>query len=303
MPMAAKPKIIVLLGPTASGKSDLAVKLAKKFNGEIISADSRQVYKGLDIGTGKITKKEMNGIPHHLLDESDPKKIFTVHQFKTQAEKAIRKILKNNKLPIICGGTGFYIQSIVDNIKLPEVKPNTKLRNKLKNKTSEELFALLLKLDHKRAATIDPNNPHRLIRAIEIAKALGKVPRVESKPKYESLQIGVQTDDEVLKEMIHIRLHKRIKAGMIKEAEYLHNPQTGRGLSWKRMEELGLEYRYLAFYLQNKISEEEMAEQLNKEIWQYAKRQKTWFKRDQRIKWFTREQKKEIEKEVKTFLK
>ncbi|MDQ3014617.1 MAG: tRNA (adenosine(37)-N6)-dimethylallyltransferase MiaA [bacterium] len=301
------PKILVILGPTASGKSALAVELAQKYNGEIISADSRQVYKGLDIGTGKITKGEMQGIPHHLLDVADPKKVFTVQDFKTKAEKAIAKILKKKKVPIICGGTGFYIQSIVDNIILPEVKPNTRLRSKLKSKTPEELFAILLELDHQRAATIDPSNPHRLIRAIEIATKLGKVPPIQSDPKYESLQIGIQTDDELIKQKIHKRLIDRLDQGMIEEVEKLHK----KGLIWKRLDDLGLEYRYIALFLQNKIIprqgsgqvKQEMIEQLEMEIWHYAKRQKTWFKRDQRIKWFALEQKKEIGREVSIFLK
>lgn len=293
------PKIIVILGPTASGKSNLAVELAQKFNGEVISADSRQVYKGLDIGTGKITKEEMQGIPHYLLDIVSPKKVFTADEYKKLAEKVIAKILKKKKVPIICGGTGFYIQSIVDNIILPEVKPNPRLRSKLKNKTSEGLFAILLELDHIRAATIDPNNPHRLIRAIEIATKLGSVPPVQSKPKYESLQIGIVTDDEKLKDKIYKRFLARLDQGMIEEAKRLHKD----GLSLKRMEDLGLEYRYLALYLQNKLTRDEMIEQLSREIWQYAKRQKTWFKRDQRITGFSLEQKSEIEAKIKAFLR
>lgn len=293
------PKVLVIVGPTASGKSDLAVKLAKKFNGEIISADSRQVYKGLDIGTGKITEKEMQGIPHYLLDVASPKKKFTVQQYKTLAEKAIRKILKNGKLPIIVGGTGFYVQTLIDNISFPEVNPNPKLRKELKDKTPQELFAILLELDHQRASVIDPNNPHRLIRAIEIAKKLGKVPAVQSKPKYTPLFIGIETEDETLKERIKSRLLARIDQGMLEEAERLHT----EGLTWKRMEELGLEYRYMARYLQETISKEEMIEQLNMEIWHYAKRQKTWFKRDNRIKWLPGAEMKKIDKDIKAFLK
>ena len=171
-----KTKLLIILGPTASGKSDLAVQLAKKYNGEIISADSRQVYKGLNIGTGKITKKEMSGIKHHLLDVTDPKKVFTVSQFKTLVEIAIADISSRGKLPIICGGTGFYIQAVVDNIILPEVPPNKKLREKLNKKTTTELFEILKKLDNERAKNIDAKNPRRLIRAIEIAEKLGKVP-------------------------------------------------------------------------------------------------------------------------------
>ncbi|NQV88665.1 MAG: tRNA (adenosine(37)-N6)-dimethylallyltransferase MiaA [Parcubacteria group bacterium] len=276
-----KPKILVILGPTASGKSDLAVKLAKKFNGEIISADSRQVYKGLDIGTGKITKKEMLGIPHHLLDVANPKKRFTVVEFKRLADKAITDILKRGKLPIICGGTGFYIQAVVDNVVLPDVPPNDKLRVKLEKKTTDELVNILKKLDKKRLSTIDENNRRRLIRAIEIASALGKVPPIKKHSDFDALQIGTKIDDKELRERIHTRLIKRVKQGMITEAKNLHQNR----LSWKRMEELGLEYRYLALYLQNKMSKDEMIQKLETEIWHYSRRQMTWFKKDKRIKW------------------
>ena len=275
-------KIIVILGPTASGKSALAVKIARKFNGEIISADSRQVYKGLDIGTGKITKKEMGGIPHYCMDIISPKKIFTVADFKKSADKAIEKIFSKNKTPIIVGGTGLYIQAIVDNIILPEVKPNWKLRKELEKKTTEEMFELLKKLDPRRAKNIDPKNPRRLIRAIEIAKALGFVPNLEaSPPSWEVFQIGIKLSDDALKENISKRLIGRVKKGMVAEAKRLHS----QGLSWRRMDELGLEYRYMAKFLKGEMSKEEMIEKLKSEIWHYAKRQMTWFKRDKRIKW------------------
>ena len=167
-----RPKIIVVLGQTASGKSEFAVKLAKKFNppvgGEIISADSRQVYKGLDIGSGKIIKKEMKGVPHHLLDITSPKRTFTVYQYQKLAKKALKDIIKRGKIPIICGGTGLYIDSIIYGIKFPEVPPNPKLRKKLEKRTTEELFKQLQKLDPRRAQNIDKYNRRRLIRALEI---------------------------------------------------------------------------------------------------------------------------------------
>lgn len=292
-------KVIVILGPTASGKSDLAVRIAKQHKGEVVSADSRQIYKGLNIGAGKITKKEMMGIPHHLLDVANPKNVFTVSDFKKEAEAAFKNIHSRNKLPIMCGGTGFYIQSITDGIILPEVPPNAALRLKLSTKSAAELFALLKKLDLKRAKMIDKKNPHRLIRAIEIAKALGKVPSLSAKPSaYEFLQIGILTDPKKLRERIHTRLIARLKKGMFQEAINLHK----KGLSWKRMEALGLEYRYLALYLQNKLTRQEMIEKLESEIWHYAKRQMTWFKRDKRIKWFKITDAKKIEKDVRKFL-
>ncbi len=165
-------KLIVILGPTASGKSDLVVKLAKKFGGEIISADSRQVYKGLNIGSGKITKKEMQGVPHYLLDVANPKRRFTVAQYQKLAFKKIKEIQRRGNIPFLVGGTGFYIQSIVDRIVIPEVKPNWKLRKNLAQKTTDELFLMLKKLDSDRAKNIDAKNPRRLIRAIEIALSL-----------------------------------------------------------------------------------------------------------------------------------
>lgn len=304
-----KPKIIAIVGPNASGKSEIAVKLAlrlsseqakKKFeiNGaEIISADSRQVYRGMDIGTGKITKKEMQGIPHHLLDVASPKRTFSVVQYKKLAEKAIEKILKKNKVPILCGGTGFYIQAVIDNLQFPEVKPDWKLRKKLEKKSNEELFKILKKLDPERAKTIDKNNPRRLIRAIEIVKKTGKpVSKIKKAPKYNALIIGIRKEKEELKKLIEKRLKKRLKQGMIKEVEKLHSS----GISWKKLESFGLEYRWIAKYLQKKIGYKEMIEKLQKEIEDYARRQMTWFGRDKKIKWVKSQ--KEAEKLIKSFL-
>ena len=292
-------KMIVVLGPTASGKSDLAVRLAKKFDGEVISADSRQVYNGLNIGTGKITKREMRGVPHHLIDVASPTKTFTVAEYKKLADKSIGRIWSRGKLPIICGGTGFYIRAVIDNLIIPEVPPDKKLRRRLDKKTVDELFAILKSLDPRRAKEIDAKNPRRLIRAIEIATALGHVPHLEaSLPSYDVLKIGLTLPDKILKQKIHIRLFARISRGMVAETKRLHK----QGLSWKRMDELGLEYRYLARYLNGEISKKEMTIKLEKEIWQYAKRQRTWFKKDKRIRWHMLSDKKKIEKEVRGFL-
>lgn len=293
-----KPRILVVVGPTATGKSDLAVRLAKKFNGEIISADSRQVYTGLNIGTGKITKKEMKGVPHHLLDVANPKKKFSVVKYVELAEKAIQEILRKGKLPIIVGGTGFYVEALVDGVILPDVPPNTELRKKLQKKNAAQLFKMLRKLDPDRAKTIDPYNSRRIIRAIEIAKEIGKVPHVKTASRYNPFFIGLNLQKDELQKKIKIRLAKRIKQGMIREAQKLHKA----GLSFKRMNELGLEYRYLALYLQKKLSKEEMIEKLNTEIWHYAKRQMTWFKRDKRIQWFSPKEIKAILDKVAKFM-
>ncbi len=295
-----KKKILIILGATATGKSDLAVTVAKKFNGEIISADSRQVYTGLNIGTGKITEKEMRGIPHHLLDIANPKSVFTVADWKKLAEEKINDIVKREKLPIICGGTGFYIQAIVDGTILPEVKPNKKLRVELEKKSLSELISILKKLDKERLKTIDIKNKVRLVRAIEIAKSLGSVPKVtKTGSPFEILQIGLKLGEEELKDKIHNRVLARMKKGMINEAISLH----AKGLSWRRMRQLGLEYRLLADIAEEKISMPEFIKKLETEIWQYVKRQNTWFKRDERIKWFDPKDTKKVEREIRNLIK
>jgi len=292
-------KLIVILGPTASGKTELSVKLAKRFNGEVVSADSRQVYKGMNIGTGKITKKEMRGIPHYLLNVTSPKKRFTVAEYKILAERAIAKIQKKNKVPFLVGGTGFYVQAVADNIKIPAIKPDWKLRAKLGKKSVSELHRMLKKLDPTRAKSIDKNNPRRLIRALEIVlKSKRPIPPLsQNKPNFEALFLGVKRGKKELEKLIEKRLSKRLKAGMIDEVKKLRKS----GVSWKRLEEFGLEYRYIACYLQDKISYKQMTERLQKEIEHYAKRQMTWFKRDKRIKWVKKYSR--VEGLVKRFLK
>ena len=299
-----KPKILVILGQTATGKSDVAVDLGKKFKGEIISADSRQIYRGLDIGTGKVTKKEMKGVSHYLLDVASPKKQFSVVDFQRLALKKINEIIKRKKIPIIAGGTGFYIDAIVKENSFPEVPPDHALRKKLATKSAITNLATLKKLDSRRAKNIDPKNNIRIIRAIEIARALGKVPHLDTpRPsKYDSLKIGLKPHQEILKAKIKYRLLKRLDMGMIEEVKKLHKKR----LSWKRLNELGLEYRYVALYLQKKISREEMIDELSRAIWRYAKRQDTWFKRDKNIRWFDPSKKsdlREIGNLVEKFLK
>lgn len=331
-------KIVVILGPTASGKSDIAVAIARKFGSEIVSADSRQVYKDLDIGTGKITKKEMKGVPHYLLDVADPrlrsrfakatpdeqgsggqaKKLFSASEFVKLANRAITQIVDKGKLPIICGGTGFYISALLEEVNIPEVKPNIKLRKRLDKKSIIELFEILKRLDPERAKNIDNQNPRRLIRAIEITKALGKVPKIESREsKYEVLKIGIRLRDKELRKKINKRIDKRLKQGLIKEVENLYH----NGLSWKRMSEIGLEYKIVSqflmsrtrldsqntfIYQQKKMSRAgldilALKKTLGEKIWQYAKRQKTWFKRDRKIIWLPPNIKR-IQDQVSTFL-
>ena len=190
-----KPKILVILGPTATGKSDIAVHLAKKFDGEVVSADSRQVYRGLDIGSGKITKHEMKGVTHHMLNVVSPKNTYTAARFAYDANRIVEKILSKKKLPIIVGGTGMYIDALVDGVMFPEVPPNPLLRKKFEKKSTEDLFRLLKKKDSVRAKTIDKHNRRRLIRALEIVALLGKVPSQKKKSIFTPLHIGLLLSD------------------------------------------------------------------------------------------------------------
>ena len=279
--------LITIVGPTASGKSALAVKLARRFGGEIISADSRQVYRGLDIGSGKITKKQMMGVPHHLLDVASPARKFSVARYQKLALKSIQSIRKRGKLPILVGGTPFYVYAVVDGYAFPEVKPNQKLRDSLAGLSNQELLVKLKKLDSRRAKTIEQKNRRRLIRALEIVMTTGKpIPKLEKhSPLFDVLMVGIKRSPEKLKRRIQKRLLDRFDHGMITEVKRLQNPPTGGGLSWKRLEELGLEYRYIARYLQAKISYEDMVDLIQKESEDFARRQMLWFKRDPRIHW------------------
>jgi tRNA dimethylallyltransferase len=283
MPLSIqKIQIIAIVGTNASGKSSLAVDLAKRCNGEIVSADSRQVYRGLNIGSGKIAKREMRGIPHHLLDVASVKREYTVTHFVRDATQVIAQIAKRGKTPIVCGGTGFWIDALLLGITIPAVPPNKIFRKRLSHLSVEQLYAALQKKDPERAATIDRFNPHRLIRALEIIHATGKpVPKAKQKSNYQTLFLGVTHPKKALEKRINKRLDTRLRHGLIQEVKKLHDD----GASWKRLEQLGLEYRYVSFYLKGKLSKLEMQKVLLHEIVRYAKRQLTWFQQNTSIHW------------------
>ncbi len=347
--------IIALVGQTASGKSELAIKLAKKYNGEIVCVDSRQIYKGLDLGTGKVEgkwQKQKQGsklstvfiyknIPHHCIDYINPSRQYSAALYKRDAQKAIANVLKRGKLPILCGGTAHWVDAVVYNQDLPNVKPNKKLRAALEKKSADVLFEKLMKLDPARASTIDRLNKRRLIRALEIIAATGKpVPSLRSlatqyssslsrtskaivfstrsksiAQPYNSLWLGIKTDQKSLYKKIEKRLEQRLKDGMVTEVKKLHQshapasppPLLARrslgeggargglrrdrnyGLSWKRLESFGLEYRFVSMYLQKKLTYEEMFTKLLYAIKHYSKRQATWWKRNKEIKWIKNE--------------
>jgi|SRR5579872_2789789 len=299
-------KLIALVGPTATGKSDLAVAIAKKFNGEVVSADSRQIYRGMDLGSGKITKKEMRGVRHHLLSIASPArtKNFSVVKFKNLSDRKIVQIEKRGHLPILAGGTGFWIDAVAFNKNFPEVPPDHKLRARLAKLGTEQIFKKLLRLNPERAKIIDSKNRHRLIRAIELSKQLKqKSFEQSSEPSHDLLFIGVDLPNQILEKRIYDRLLKRLRLGMLKEVLGLHRS----GVSWKRLESFGLEYKFCALYLQKKISKDQLTGQLSIAIRQYAKRQRTWFKRNKKINWLNSENKKDLLRRsfslVKKFLK
>ncbi len=289
-------KIIVILGPTASGKSDLAISISREIKGEVVSADSRQVYKEMNIGSGKVTKKEMKSVPHYLINVASPKNKFSAARYQKLAFKAIEKIIKKNKTPIICGGTAFYIKTITDGLVFPEIKPDWKLRKELEKKKPLELYEMLEKIDPERASSIEKKNPRRLIRALEVVmKSKKPVPKIKKRPKYNPLIIGVKKNN--LEKVIENRLEKRFKKGMIKEVKNLRES----GLSWKRLESFGLEYEWIAKYLQGKISRQEMKKGLLRDIIKFSKKQMSWWKNDKRIYWIKNE--KQGKKIIKEFLK
>ena len=311
-------KVIVILGTTSSGKTSLGVHLANKFNGEIISADSRQVYKGMDIGTGKdlneyIIKKKIKGrprakkIPYHLIDVVKPQTKFTLANYQKLAQKAVKDVLGRHKLPLIVGGTGLYLQAVVDDYKLIGTKPDAKVRQELEKLTVPELYAQLLKINKSFAEKLnnsDRHNPRRLVRYIEILSAQDNF-KIETgakahSGKYNFLILGLDWPLEILKKRIYDRLIYRLeKQKMVAEIARLHK----QGVSWKRLESFGLEYKFVSLYLQNQMTYEEMVEKLSTAIYQFSKRQKTWWRRwekqGQKIEWVG--SKKEAEKVIKNW--
>lgn len=278
-----KPKIVAIVGPTASGKSNLGVELAERFKGEVISCDSRQVYRGLDLGTGKITIAERREVPHHLLDVVSPHEIYTVADYVSDAKRAIHRTLERDNLPIIVGGSFMYLDSLLGHISLPPVPPNPILRSELATLNTTELVGRLKQLDPDTAQRIDHHNNRRLIRAIEIATLLGHVPPVLEKTNFSTLLIGIKIDRATLRKNIEQRLKSRLAAGLVKEVSGL----LESGLTHERLESFGLEYRYVSRHLRGEMTEAEMTMTLITKIYQYAKRQETWLKRYASIKWFS----------------
>ena len=328
-------KLIVILGPTASGKTEMAIRLAKKFNGEIVSADSRQIYKYMNIGTSKPAesfqipllpfKKEerffplfkgelrgisepnveikkpliINNIPHYLINIINPDEEFSLAQYKKLAIEFIKDIQKRNKIPFLAGGTGLYISAVVDNLIIPKAKPDEVMRNKLEEKSNIELFEELKKIDPIAAKNIDIENKRRLIRAVEVIRLTGELfskQQKKGKPLFDILQIGIEIPRSELYRRIEKRVDKMIKNGLEQEVRNLI--KKGYRVDLPSMSGLG--YRQMIMYLKNEINLSGAVELIKRDTRRYARRQMTWLRRDKRIKWI--ENYKETEELVEGFL-
>jgi tRNA dimethylallyltransferase len=270
---SSRQSIIAVIGPTASGKSARAVEIARELNGEVISVDSRQVYRTLDIGTEKTTLEEMQGITHHLIDIKEPEERYSAGDFAHDAQRLITDIAGRGKIPILAGGTHFYFDALL--YGLPNGEPEPLLRSELESRSAESLFAELKERDPERAARIDPHNPRRLVRALELVHLYGRVPtRERGEPAYDVRWVVVDHPKELLRERINARLMQALERGLIAEVE-----QTRARVGDARLNELGLEYRIIGEYLRGERSEASLLPTLSSRLWRFARQQKQWLKR------------------------
>ena len=270
-------KLIVILGPTASGKTQLAAKLAYDLQGEIISADSRQVYKKMDIGTGKDLSQYIihdRRIPYHLIDIVVPESEFNVFEFQKRFYKMFNDLMEKKVLPILVGGSGLYLEAVLKGYDMPHAPIDQELRRELNRKSIDELQKILLELKPRLHNKTDLEDSERLIRAIEIERARS-IKNQPQKPDIDAVVFGIRWERSALRQRITVRLKERLEQGMIEEVMNLHTA----GLNWSKLENFGLEYRFISQYLQKKITFDEMTNKLNVSIHQFAKRQETWFRR------------------------
>lgn len=280
---SVKPKVVAIVGATASGKTSFSIALAKQIDGEIVSADSRLVYKGFDIGTAKPTKEEMDGVPHHLIDVVEPEFEYSAGLYKKQASEIISQILSRGHVPIICGGTGLYIDILLKNYDLPEIEANRELRGELSKLETSDLESLLSNLDEGAFSVIDKNDRKKMIRAIEIIKATQKPlskTRGVGNSEYCVEWIGKNYDRKTLYERIDKRVDIMIVKGLVEETKSLLEKH---GRIPNLVNTIG--YREMLLYLDNHCSLNEATELLKKNTRNYAKRQLTWFRRNTEIKW------------------
>ncbi|MEH7548889.1 MULTISPECIES: tRNA (adenosine(37)-N6)-dimethylallyltransferase MiaA [Bacillaceae] len=288
--MDSKQKLLVIIGPTAVGKTNLSIEMAKRYNGEIISGDSMQIYRGMDIGTAKIMKEEMEGIPHHLIDIKEPEENFSVAEFQLLVRAKINEIAKRGKLPIIVGGTGLYIQSVIYDYQFSDVPGDEAFRLELEERVkqigNDALYKELQAVDPESAAQIHPNNVRRVIRALEIFHLTGKTMQEYQRKQqpdlmYETALVGLTMDREKLYERINLRVDIMVKQGLLDEVKSLYN----QGLrDCQSIQAIG--YKEIYDYLDEKVPWDDAVEQLKQNSRRYAKRQLTWFRNKMDVKWF-----------------
>ena len=279
-----KIKVIAIVGATASGKTAYSIELAKKIGGEIISADSRLVYKGFDIGTAKPTKEEQSGIKHYMIDIAEPEFDYSAGLYQKQATEYIHQIYNSGKIPIVAGGTGLYIDILLKNYNLPNIEPDKKLRKELENLPTEELYAILIQADPQGAKTIEQNDKKKIIRAIEIIKTLGTTLEnargINKESEFDVEWIGRNFDRKTLYARIDSRVEQMIEQGLVEETKKLLNKH---GRIYNLINTIG--YREIIKYLDNEMTLDESIELLKKNTRNYAKRQLTWFRKNEEIKW------------------
>jgi tRNA dimethylallyltransferase len=276
-------KIVCVVGANASGKSSLGVDIALRCCGDVISADSRQIYRGLNLGSGKISVEEMRGIAHHMIDVANPGEVYSLYQYQSDALSKIDETLDRGSLPIVVGGAGLYVDAIVEGFKLVEVPPNIALRSRLELCSTEEIIEFINSIDLSAIEALDANNRRRLIRAAEILTAGVPLSSARQKePVYGAFKIGIYWDRDVLRKRILDRLNSRLAEGMVEEVVTLRES----GVSDAFLFDIGLEYRFILRFLQGQFLDyDEFRDQLFFAICQYAKRQYTWFRKDKRISW------------------
>ncbi len=274
-----KPKLVVIEGTNASGKSGLGVALAAHYGGEVVSADSRQVFRGLDLGSGKITPEEMQGVRHHLIDIAEPNEFFSMHDFQRLAYEAVDDVRARGRTPFLVGGTGLYVASVTEGYVMSDTEPDLEYRAYLETMDTPKLYEMLREL--RPEMEIDEKNRNRVMRQLEKIHD-GDDHSAPNAPRYDCLKLGVTWPRPVLRARIDERLDRRLEQGMIEEVQGL----LDRGASVEFLKKLGLEYRFITQYLIGEIPDRnEMVELLRTAIKQFAKRQTTWFRRDRDIQW------------------
>jgi tRNA dimethylallyltransferase len=301
MNFQSKPKIIAIVGPTASGKTALSIALAKKYRSEIVSADSRQIYRDMDIGTAKPTVAERESIPHHLLDIKNPDEEYTVADYKRDAVATIKNILHRGKLPILVGGTGLYVDAVIDNLDIPKIKADPELRAEIEKDIAENglaaVFKKLIDRDPEAARIVDAKNPRRIVRALEVAILTGEpftAQRKKNEPLFDALKIGINPPPEILHHRIDLRVDLMLQDGLVNEVETLVKKY---GAACAVLDAIG--YREIIGFLNGKMSLEQATDIIKHNTWRYAKRQMTWFKKDKNIRWIAKPE--EAEKIITNF--